>query len=253
MSSVPLPSQTHYSNKAKWTQGNCGQTGGASPALLCRPKTHVSPRGSSGSRQRRARSRTCSCHQGAIGVTPPGPVRVESCVRRGNNKPHAYLPLPHGRARRQRETYGKNLQTDRPSGTSGCLQPPGQRPQLPRGNWTLAAANVTLVNGDAAAVSITVHQRILSPASLVGTHAATSDHFPHAAPIRRNVFHPRQPFRPRPGLSSGRPARTRRAGHSRGPPSSRGFGAAEGRNLGVGFVVVVLLLLRFSVMSSPSP
>lgn len=193
------------------------------------------------------------CHRGAIGVTPPGPVRVESCVRRGNNKPHAYLPLPHGRARRQRETYGKNLQTDRPSGTSGCLQPPGQRPQLPRGNWTLAAANVTLVNGDAAAMSITVHQRILSPASLVRTHAATSDHFPHAAPIRRNVFHPRQPFRPRPGLSSGRPARTRRAGHSRGPPSSRGFGAAEGRNLGVGFVVVVVLLLRFSVMSSPSP
>lgn len=47
----------------------------------------------------------------------------------------------------------------------------------------LAAANVTLVNGDAAAVSITVHQRILSPASLVGTHAAASDHFPHAEPI----------------------------------------------------------------------
>lgn len=51
----------------------------------------------------------------------------------------------------------------------------------------------------------------------------------------------RRRLRPRPGLSSGRPARNRRTGHSREPRSSRGFRAAGRSDLGVGFVV----LLRF--------
>lgn len=132
-------------------------------------------------RARQARTdKHLKCHQGAIqaGVTLTGPVCF---IMWGNNKQNAYLPLPHistrKHARRQRQTY---LGTYRPTSTSACLQLPG--------NYTLTAANVTLVHSDAAAVSITVNQRVLSPASLVWTHAATSDHFPHAAPIWRNGF-----------------------------------------------------------------
>lgn len=130
---------------------------------------------------------------------------------KGNNKPHAYLPThptnpptfpthPHGRARRQRaqgtakerQSFGENVRSraepSRAAPLAACLRPPAGQPppnscRRRRQGGPLAAANVTLVNGDAAAVSITVHQRILSPASLVGTHAAASDHFPHAEPI----------------------------------------------------------------------
>lgn len=100
-----------------------------------------------------------------LGVTPLGPARSIKCAERKQQQ-HAYLPAPP--ARTQNTHVGREDQRLRPQA---------------RAAHTLTAANVTLVNGDAAAVSITVHQRILSPASLVGTHAATSDHFPHAAPI----------------------------------------------------------------------
>lgn len=106
----------------------------------------------------------------------------------GNNKQHARTnartpahPSHTTHARRQWQTSGQ-LETERPGSTSGS-----RGAQLPRRS-VLTAANVTLVDGDVAAVSITVNQRVLSPASLVGTHAATSDHFPHASPIRRNAF-----------------------------------------------------------------
>lgn len=125
------------------------------------------------------------CHQGAIQARCHSAwpcVFNHVCGEETTNSTPTYPSHIHKHARRQ--TYPE---TYRPTSTSGCLQPPAQPPQLP-GNYTLTAANVTLVDGDAAAVSITVNQGVLCPASLVGTHAATSNHFPHAAPIRRNVF-----------------------------------------------------------------
>lgn len=109
-------------------------------------------------------------------VSLPGPVCFIMCSERKQQT--ARLPTPPTLTNTHVDSGGP--ETHRPTSTSGRLQPPG--------NYTLTAANVTLVNGDAAAVSITVNQGVLSPASLVWTHAATSNHFPHAAPIRRNVF-----------------------------------------------------------------
>lgn len=40
------------------------------------------------------------------------------------------------------------------------------------------------MHSDAAPMSITIHKRILSPASFIGAHAAASNHFPHSASIR---------------------------------------------------------------------
>lgn len=55
-----------------------------------------------------------------------------------------------------------------------CLQTQHRPAQL------ALTPGLTLVHGHGAAVSVAVDQRVLCPASLVRTHAAASDHFPHA-------------------------------------------------------------------------
>lgn len=102
----------------------------------------------------------------------------------GNNKQHARFPTPptHGHTH---VDSGRRPGTWKPKDRAAPLA--AAERSCPAGS-VLTAANVTLVNGDVAAVSITVNQRVLSPASFVRTHAATSNHFPHASPIRRNAF-----------------------------------------------------------------
>lgn len=72
-------------------------------------------------------TRTRSSGSGPRSVSPRVAPRGPSCVRRGNNKQHAYPSNPshtHQHARTPRRAY---LQTCRPTSASGRLQPP----QLP--------------------------------------------------------------------------------------------------------------------------
>lgn len=131
------------------------------PLAVCRESNRARH-----SHTRRRAHTDLKCRQGAIQARCHSAwpcVFNHVCGEETTNSTPTYPSHTHKHARRQRQTC---LETYRPTSTSGCLQPPARPPQLP-GNYTLTAANVTLVNGDAAAVSITVNQRVLSPASLV--------------------------------------------------------------------------------------